>query len=98
MERITDKHLQRQIDLINKTLNRPIEPWSRDETTGRSKANVGNFHLSGAYGGVALEETVNESGGVNSVFNCGHVTKRDLYDRMRAYLAGIETAQKQATK
>ena len=38
---------------------------------------------------------VNESGGVKSVFNCGHVTKQDLYDRMQAFLAGIDYEQKQ---
>ena len=29
-------------------------------------------------------------GGVRSIFGCGHVSKRDLADRMHAFIAGIE--------
>ena len=29
-------------------------------------------------------------GGVRDVFSCGHVTKRDLYNRMSAYLVACE--------
>jgi hypothetical protein len=31
-----------------------------------------------------------EGGGVRDVFSCGHVTKRDLYNRMSAYLVACE--------
>jgi hypothetical protein len=56
----------------------------------RINAQIGNFHLSGANGGVSLHQTMTEGGGVRDVFSCGHVTKRDLYQMMRAYLAACE--------
>ena len=49
-----------------------------------------NTFVSGAYCGVSLHQTMNEGGGVRDVFSCGHVTKRDLYNRMHAYLVACE--------
>jgi hypothetical protein len=54
-------------------------------------ANVGNYHLSHAYGGVSLHQMSNLGGGVRDVFSCGHVPKRNLCDRMFAFLAAKET-------
>jgi len=93
MERIDRQQLDRLVSRINKTLNRPEEPSTKDET-GRYRANIGNFHISGAYGGVSLEEICTDSGGVNDVFHCGHISKRELYVRLVAFLDGIETGRK----
>lgn len=89
MERITDKNLQALCDRINRIKGSPMEPYSKGED-GRYVANVGNYHLSHAYGGVSLECMINEAGGVSTPFGCGHVTKRDLWNRMQAYLLGLE--------
>lgn len=89
MERITDKNLQALCDRINRIKGAPMEPYSKGED-GRYVANVGNYHLSHAYGGVSLECMVNEAGGVSTPFGCGHITKRDLWNRMQAYLLGLE--------
>ena len=89
MNRITTKQLQAICDRINRVTNSPMEPWTRID--GQLTANIGNYHLDGAYGGYALEQMVNESGGVRSVFGCGHIPKRELADRMYAFLAGLET-------
>jgi hypothetical protein len=35
---------------------------------------------------------VTEDGGVSDVLRCGHVSKRDLYNRMSAYIQGREDA------
>ena len=77
MERITYKNLQALCDRINRIKGAPMEPYSKGED-GRYVANVGNYHLSHAFGGVITP------------FDCGHVTKRDLWNRMQAYLLGLE--------
>lgn len=88
MERITNKQLEYLVSEINEKLNRPKQPYTRDEN-GIIKANIGNFHLSWAYGGVCLHEMMNEGGGVSTPLVYGHVPKRELYNAMRAFLAGL---------
>lgn len=92
--RITQKDLEHLVRRINETLNRPTDRYSKDETTGRYKSNIGNFHLSYAYGGAALEETKSDGGGVRRVSTGGYGTKRELYIWMSAYLAGLYTSKK----
>ena len=93
-QRITQKDLERIVLRINRALNRPETPYGKDEN-GRFKANLGNFHISGAYGGVALEEVQTDGGGVRRVSTDGYGTKRQLYTWMTAFLSGIEvTAEK----
>lgn len=87
MERITQKDLECLTDRINKATNSPMASYTR--TDGISKANIGNYHLSYAYGGVKLERMCNESGGVNTVSIGGFGTKRELYNWMQAFLSGM---------
>ncbi len=90
MDRITDKHLQAAVDRINRTMGTPINPYER--VMGQQwVAQIGNYHLSGAYGGKALHQMLTEGGGIRDVFGCGHVSKRDLYNRLHAFIAGIES-------
>jgi hypothetical protein len=65
---------------------------------GKSVANVGNFHLSSAYGGVALVQMVGSSGGISMPLMQGHTTKRDCYDQVYAFIKGIEYQQHLSTK
>ena len=60
---------------------------------GQYRSNVGNYHLSGAYGGYALHRMDNESGGVRDVFGCGHQPKRELANRMHAFISGLEASK-----
>jgi hypothetical protein len=89
--RITINTLYAIATRINKLTNSPLEPYSRN-TEGKLQANIGNFHISGAYGGYSLHRMVNTGGGVSDVFNCGHMKARELADRMYAYERGIELA------
>ena len=91
MERITNKHLEAVCERLNKVLDRPLAPWSRVD--GQNVANIGNFHISHAYGGVCLHEMCNEHGGVRTPLVYGHVPKRELYNRMHAMLDGIDIAR-----
>jgi hypothetical protein len=88
MNRITDSMIQARIDRLNKLTGSPAEPY----TDG--KANIGNFHLSHAYGGVCLHRMHNDAGGVSAPLISGHVTKRDLFDALCAFLAGIDFTQR----
>ena len=95
MERITKKDLEYLVDRLNDVTGSPPEPHARNDA-GQLVANIGNYHLSYAYGGASLHRTVNEGGGVSDVLSYGHVPKRDLYDRLHAYLRGYEQAQTEA--
>ena len=77
--RVTEKHLQARVDTINKLMGFIYPKYS----------TIGSYCLSFAYGGVSLHRYSNECGGVHDVFNCGHVPKRDLLNRLDAYIAGI---------
>ena len=89
MTKISRSDLEAVVRRLNTVTGNSIDPYTKDET-GQFIANIGNYHLSGAYGGVALHRMATDGGGVSDVFGCGHVTKRDLYDRLHAYLNGIE--------
>lgn len=86
MERITNQRLENRVALLNRILKRPEQPWSRK--TGTLKANIGNLHISGAYGGVALNEMMNTSGGVHDISGFGHQSKRELDTFISGMLAG----------
>lgn len=88
MERITKAHLEGAARSINKITGNPETVWER-RGDGTLKATVGNYHISYAYGGVCLHQMVSESGGVRDVFDCGHVSRRDLWNRIRAYQDGL---------
>ena len=97
MDRITSSQIEHMALAINKQLGTPLEYFARDSNgdpvrTPRAtwEIELGHYHISRAYGGVCLHRTDNEFGGVGDVFNCGHVPKRDLYNRMRGFLAGVE--------
>ena len=87
--RITRKHLEPVVARLNRLTNSPASPWTLGED-GKRRANIGNYHLSQAYGGFSLHRMVNESGAVSDVFYCGHVPARDLYNQLHALLRGIE--------
>lgn len=78
----THKQLNAAVDRLNEFLNLPMSPYVD------GKAQIGNYHTSGAYGGVALHLMVNETGGVADVFNLGYMSKSKLLDLIHAYLAG----------
>ncbi|RKZ05007.1 hypothetical protein DRQ25_16755 [Candidatus Fermentibacteria bacterium] len=86
MERITQKDLEALTERINILTDNPKDTF--DKTESKTRFNIGNYHLSYAYGGVALHQTTNIHGGVSDIFNY-HMPKRDLYNRMHAYLMGL---------
>ena len=90
MNRITESQLQAVVDRLNRITGSPMAPYAS------GKAQIGNYHLSHAYGGVCLHRMHNEGGGVSSPLSTGHITKRELYNLMHAYIAGLLAAQEVA--
>lgn len=91
MSRITEQQLQCVADRINTVTGNPLESWKQvTESSGRVRniAQVGNYHLDWAYGGVMLCQMMNAGGGVTTI--TGRGTKRECYDQMQAFLRGIE--------
>jgi hypothetical protein len=87
-DRITRKQLEALADLLNIATNSPPQPWT--PTAEGPRANIGNFYVSGAYGGFCLHRIVNDGGGVTTPLSMGHIPARRLYEQMHAYLSGIE--------
>ena len=88
-DRITSADLEYLRDRINKATDSPTKAWSD------GISNVGHHYLSCAYGGVKLERMNNESGGCEEISTQGFGSKRQLYDWMTAFLAGLSTPEPQ---
>jgi len=96
MKRITRDDLQSVVDRINRLTGNPMEPYYRDDnidSVSFSKwcPNIGNYHLSGAYGGYALHQMGNRDGGIRDVLRTGHIPARELYYQMQAFIEGLQT-------
>lgn len=89
--RVTEKQLQDLCARINREIGSPAAPYTRN-ADGNLVGQVGNYQLSYADGGVSLHRLINERGGASDVFECGHIPKRDLANRMHAFLIGLDSA------
>lgn len=85
--RITQKDLETQVSIINRITKQPEKPYSGEV----GKANVGNYHLSYAYGGVNLHQIVSDGGGITTPLGGGYHTKRELYQKLNAFISGLTT-------
>lgn len=88
MDRITQKDLEFLVGRINKATGSPAEPHTQ---AGRNwTANIGNYHLDYAYGGVKLVRMDSDGGGIREISTNGYGTKRQLHSWMTAFLAGAD--------
>jgi hypothetical protein len=83
------ENLESVVKYLNKITNSPAEPWYRDDQ-GKLHANIGNYHLSGAYGGYELHRMCTDGGGINTPLNTGHTSKKELYHAIHQFIYGIE--------
>jgi hypothetical protein len=90
-QRITLAHLEAKAATINGMTKSPEKPYRMVD--GKYRANVGNYHISGAYGGYCLHRMATEGGGVSDVFGIGHIPARELAGLMSAYMAGLYDAK-----
>ena len=88
MNRITEKMIKSRVAYLNKITNSPAEYMTTKD--GFHTINIGHYHISYAYGGVCLMRTMSDGGGVTCPLSNGHSPKRDLYNELNAFIAGIE--------
>ena len=88
MQRITEKQLESLVQWVNELTNSPATSYTRTEG-GKLSANIGNYHLYYAYGGVNLHRMTNTGGGVNTPLGEGTRTKRELFNQLHAFINGL---------
>ena len=86
--RTTLARLEILVESLNRITKSPTETYQTG--TVPMMANLGNYHLDGAYGGWQLGRIVNEGGGAVNVLGCGYVPKSELDRLICAYRDGIE--------
>tara|TARA_R100000995_G_scaffold39096_1_gene18109 strand:+ start:8133 stop:8450 length:318 start_codon:yes stop_codon:yes gene_type:complete len=72
MERITIRHLEYQLRILNGHFGIYEPEWD----------TVGHFTVSFAYGGCQIERIINSGGGVTDISFRG--TKREVYEQLRS--------------
>ena len=77
--RVLKRHILQSINTIN-AIKGIKEP---------RLGSPGSYSLSEAYGGCSLHKVVNAGGGVEDVFRCGHVPKKELMYRIQAFIHGL---------
>jgi len=90
-QRITEKDLQSCCDTLNDLFGYAAGCYTK-KPEGGYKPNQNVYHIDHAYGGVSLVQMSSREGctGVSDVHGVyGRYTKRELYERMNAYIAGI---------
>mgnify|MGYP003625220898 CR=1 FL=1 len=88
--RITVAMLENVINSINDISKTPRKTYTKDKN-GKYKSNIGNYHLSCAYGGFQLHKIVNNGGGISTPLYTGYTTKKELYLVLRSFLTGLES-------
>ena len=86
--KITKKDLEARIKYLNRLTNSP-ETYMTIKESGDRVINIGHYHIDCAYGGYELVRTVNNGGGVSTPLCTGHITARELYNCINAYIAGL---------
>ena len=92
-ERMTRQKVEALIARLNAATGSAAEPWTKNPD-GTYRANPGNFHLEGAYGGHKLGRMATPSGGSSDPLNTGYVSWRELYDAIDNYMRAIEDVQR----
>lgn len=95
MQRITMGDLEAVVERINHVTGSPKESYIKDKA-GNYLAQPGNYHLDGAYGGWGLSRMSNPGGGVGNIIG-GFMPKRELYEKMQAFLRGVEAGREEVT-
>jgi hypothetical protein len=90
-DRITQAMLEAQVRQLNTRLDRPTESWV--ESGGGWHAQVGNIHLSYAYGGVQVVEMTTDGGGVHALTDY-HGPKRTAWEVLRGMHAVLDSVER----
>jgi hypothetical protein len=91
MNRITRKDLEQAVRVLNRLAGQPESDtgWVPDDTRPNgSRAIIGQYVLSGAYGGWRLEQIISEGGGIKAITQ-GFEPARVTYGLIVAYTDGM---------
>jgi len=88
MTPITEKDLEGMLLRLNRVAGTPTTPYTK-LPSGKHRANIGNYHLDFAYGGVKVVQMDNNGGGIRTITQ-GYETKRNCYNQLYMYIRGIE--------
>tara|TARA_Y100000310_G_scaffold82378_1_gene78989 strand:+ start:79 stop:552 length:474 start_codon:yes stop_codon:yes gene_type:complete len=97
MERITIKQIERKINYLNEITGNPLKPYSWNKKEEKLTSNAGCYYWSGSYGGYKLEQ-ICKGGGSSDPIYTGFVPKRELYNKICAFVRGIEEGLEQGEK
>jgi len=85
--KVTQNDLNILVKIINKLTNSPPNPYTMIPG-GKSESNPLHFYLDYGYGGVSLERICSDGQGASEIFP-GHGTKKELYEKLKAYILGL---------
>ena len=91
MERITINQVESLVDQLNQIAGENPKPY--DTTKTKNRANVGTYVLDGAYGGWQLARICNEYGAQSQPIGGGYDSKREIWEKIRAFIRGFEAAR-----
>lgn len=90
-QRISKSDLEQAVRVINTRMGLPLETYTKD-AAGKYQPNANVYHLDGAYGGWKLAQMCETGTGTRDVLGGGYVSKRELYDKLQAFIAGLGQA------
>ena len=79
------------VERLNRMTNSPEKPYLQN-AEGILVPQVGNWHVSQAYGGYCVCRIVTDSGGCSEPIWSGHVAAKEACTRLDAFLKGIAFA------
>ncbi len=89
MRRTTMRDLEGLVNRLNRITGNPETSYTKD-ASGKFTANIGNYHLDGAYGGWQLSRIQTLGGGITNPLHTGFVSKRELYQAIDNFIRGID--------
>lgn len=87
--RTTIKTLELLINQINELTNSPKTSYSKKEDGFSFEANIGNYHLYQAYGGVCVHRITNLGGGITTPIFSSCIPKKEAEYQIRAFISGL---------
>jgi len=91
MERITDKHLDYQIGILNSYFGIDCDSSAKFYTAKWD--TVGRFYVQGLNGGFRIERLVNKGGGCTDISKIG--TRREIHEQLMVLNEGLRLFKEQ---
>jgi len=92
MQTITQKQLESLVDQLNQIAGENPNAYDMAKQPG-NRANVGTYVLDGAFGGWQLARINSGGGGQSQPLGGGFDSKRETYEKVRAFIRGFEAAR-----